>query len=231
MKDHTEIGAMDAVKMQSGFSHVVGCVSLVLLFCLILLISPASAFATSENVNVDTSLISGTPAQLAFDFIYGGGPSSNTATISAFSTTGTLGTNGPNSGNVTGTLPGTVSLSTASASFFNEYLTDITLGTNFSFQLGATTNAPGPGSLPDAFSLFVLDPTTGLPLFTTTDPTGADSLLTLNIDGSPQGVLSVFSAPGGESVVTTSAVPEPGTMLLMGTGLAFLMMCRRQCRS
>jgi hypothetical protein len=200
------------------------------IFCLILLISPASAFA-DLFVNVNTSPISGTSAQLAFDFIYGGGPSSNTATILDFSTTGTLGTNGPNSGDVTGTLPGGVSLSTAGGSFFNEYLTDITLGTTFSFQLDATTNAPGVGSLPDAFSFFLLDPNTGLPLFTTTDPSGADSLLTFNIDGSSQGALSVFSAPGGESVVSVTSVPEPCALLLIGTVLALLLLRTWQGRS
>jgi hypothetical protein len=208
------------------------------IFCLIPLISPASAFATDIDINVNTSQISGTSAQLAFDFIYGGGASSNTVTILDFSTTGTLDINGPNSGNVTGTLPGGVSLSTAGGSFFNEYLTDITIGNNVSFQFDATTNAPGVGSLPDAFSLFILDPNTGLPLFTTTDPTGADSLLTLNIDGSAQGALSTFSAPGGEAVVTATTapgpgtlVPEPGTLLLLGSGWACLFLSRRQGQS
>jgi hypothetical protein len=204
---------------------------LLAIFCLILPISSASALATDIDLKVDTSQISGTSAQLAFDFIYGGGPSSNMVTVLDFSTTGTLGANGPNSGGVTGTLPGGVSLSTAGGSFFNEYLADITLGTSFSFQLDATTNAPGVGSLPDALSLFILDPKTGLPLFTTTDPTGSGSLLTFNIDGSSQGVLNVFSAPGGESVVTASSVPEPGTLFLMGTGLAFSCLRTRRRRS
>jgi len=179
---------------------------------------------------VDTSAISGTSAQLAFDFIYGGGPSTNTFTIMDFSTTGTLGSDGPNSGNVAGTLPGDVSLSTNGGSFFNEYLTAITLGSNFSFQFDATTNGPGAGSLPDAFSLFILDPTTGMPLFTTTDPTGSGSLLTFNIDGSSQGALSTYSAPGGEASVTTKT-PEPGTLLLVGAGLGFLFLRKRQGRS
>jgi hypothetical protein len=198
-----------------------------LVCCLTLLLTPASLFADSMySVAVNTSPISGTSAQLAFDFI-DGGPPSNTIRVSNFSTDGTLGSNSP-TGGVTGTLPGTVTLT--DSSFFNEYLTNITLGTSFSFLLDATTN--GPTVLPDAFSLFLLDPVTGFPLFTTTDPTFSNSLLTLNIDGSPQGALTVYSAPGGEVVTTAtpvSAVPEPGTLMLMGIAVVCIL-SRRQLR-
>src|SRR5271154_467342 len=103
-----------------------------LLFCLGALLASTPAFGDSVySVDVDTSSLLGTSAQLAFDLIYGGGPS-NTVTISDFSTDGTLGTVFP-TGLVSGTLPGTVSLTDSSSSFFNEYLTGLTLGTTFSF--------------------------------------------------------------------------------------------------
>jgi hypothetical protein len=199
------------------------------LLCLTLFLTPASLFADSVYiVNVNTSSLAGNSAQLAFDFI-DGGPPSNTITLSNFSTNGTLGSNSP-SGGVSGSLPGTVTLT--DTSFFNEYLTNITLGTSFSFLLDATTNGPDASSIPDAFSLFLLDPVTGLPLFTTIDPTGSNSLLTLNIDGSSNGALGVFTLPGDGAVVTatpfsTSTVPEPGTFFLLVSGLAFLSYKRR----
>ena len=51
-----------------------------------LLLLVNNALALSYAVNLDTASLSGTGAQLAFDFI-DGGPPSNTTTISAFSTT------------------------------------------------------------------------------------------------------------------------------------------------
>jgi hypothetical protein len=191
-----------------------------------LLILGGALSARADVITVDTSRLIGASAQLAFDFI--GGPDANMITVSIFSTNGSLGAIS-RTGEVSGTLPGTVTLTDASpADFFNEYLTNITLGTTFSFVLGATTIGPPGGSFPDAFSLFVLDPTTGLSLVTTTDPTGSQSLLTLNIDGSPQGNLNVYSS---NSVVVTatpvSTVPEPSTVPLLASLLALVALAGR----
>ncbi len=191
--------------------------------CLGALLASAGAFADSlYSVNVDTSSLLGTFAQLAFDLIYGSGPS-NTVTISGFSSDGILGSVFP-TGLVSGALPATVTLADSSSSFFNEYLTDLTLGTTFSFTLDSTTNGPDSTSIPDALSVFLLDPSSGLPLFATSDPTGADSLFTLNIDGTPEGDLGVYTAtvsatPGSGG---PNAAPEPRTSILLAGGLAFL---------
>jgi hypothetical protein len=205
-------------KRGGRFPQTRGFVNL-MLACLALLLTPASLFADSTySVTVDTSLISGTPALLAFDCI-DGGPPSNTITISNFLTDGTLGSSSP-TGGVSGTLPGTVTLT--DLSFFNEYLTNITLGASFSFLLDATTNGPAPSSLSDALSVFLLDPNTGLPLLTTSDPTLSDSLFTLNIDGTPQGSLAVYTAIVDATPGTVSSVPEPPASTLLAFGLAFL---------
>jgi len=195
-----------------------------LLFCLAVLLASGPAFADSVyTVNVDTSSLLGTSAQLAFDLIDGGG-SSNTVTLTDFSTDGTLGSVFP-TGLVSGALPGTVTLADSPGSFFNEYLTDMTLGTTFSFTLDATTNGPDPLSVPDALSVFLLDPSTGLPLYTTSDPTGSDSLLTLNIDGTPEGDLGVYASTVGAAIAgsgSASTVPEPHTAVLLAGGFVFL---------
>lgn len=178
-----------------------------------------SALAVPYQVFVDTSALAGTSGQLALDFLDGGLPA-NGVSISAFSTTGTLGTTS-SIGDVTGALPGTVTL--ADADFFNEQLADITLGTSISFIFTPTANAPLVGSLPDSLSVFLLDPLSGLSLFATSDPTGADALFRFDIDGAASGALSVFAAGGQEVVVRVTpqqAVPEPSTALLLAVGIA-----------
>jgi hypothetical protein len=194
-----------------------------------LLLLPANnALALSYDVNLNTSSLSGTSAQLAFDFI-DGGPPSNTTTISAFSTNGTLGSSST-TGGVSGTLPGNVTLT--DSSFFNEYLQNITLATNLSFHLDATNTPPGLGSIPDSFSFFLLAQNTSLPLFTTSDPTGSDALFALDLNGTTQGTLAVFSVPNHEVTFSVTspvtAVPEPSTWLLLGSGVLVLAFVKRK---
>src|SRR5215470_2991920 len=136
---------------------------------------PASA--ASILVMVDTTALAGMTADLAFDLV-NGGPPANTITISKFTTDGTLGASSAK-GSVTGAFPASVVLS--DASFFSEYVQTETLGKTLSFVVDTTGLAPAGASLPDGFSFFLLDQGTGLPLFTTSHPTGANALLLLNI--------------------------------------------------
>jgi hypothetical protein len=121
-----------------------------------------------------------------------------------FATNGTLVSGGVNSGSVSGTLPGTAALTTSS--FFNEIQQGITLGSTISFQVDLTTKAPTSGSLPDTFSVFVLEPTALFSLTNTNDPTGSNSLTTVQIDGSPTGIVAVYSGSGPSVPVTVTAV-------------------------
>ena len=193
------------------------------------LLWPANnALALSYAVNLDTSSLSGTSAQLAFDFIEGG-PPSDTTTISAFSTNGTVGSSST-TGGVSGTLPANVTLT--DSSFFNEYLQNMTLATNLSFHLDATNNPPNLGSFPDSFSFFLLSQNTGLPLFTTSDPTGSGALFALDLNGTTQGGLAVFSVPNHEVTFSVTSpvtsVPEPSTWLLLGSGVLVLAFVKRK---
>lgn len=189
----------------------------IFLFCTMLLSGISIAHAAPIGITIDTSALSGTASQLAFDLI-DGGPPENTIIISNFSTDGTLGT-ASTIGDVTGALPGTLSLS--DSSFFNEYLQDLMIGSHISFVIEDSGNAPDFTSFPDGFSVFLLDPSTGLPLSSTSDPTGADSLFLLNI-GISSG-LEIFQADNVS--VTATTVPEPNSLLLVIAGLAIVGTC------
>jgi hypothetical protein len=169
--------------------------------CALCFYTPARAQV--YDVTLDTSSLLGTGSTLTFDLISGGGTQSNTTSILDFSTDGTLLPGGVNSGSVSGTLPGTVTLT--NASFFNELQQGITLGSTISLEVNATTNAPSGGSLPDTLSLFLLDPTASYSLISTTDPTGSNSLLTLQIDGTPSGNVAGYSGASPTIPVTINA--------------------------
>lgn len=193
------------VNSRSLVTSVVACVALM---------GPI-AQAAQYQVTIDTSALTGTLAEIAFDFLDGGLPT-NGITFSGFATDGGLGAT-ISTGDVTGSLPGSVTL--GDGSFFNEHLTEITLGTTLTFIFTPTDNPPALGSVPDAFSLFLLEPTTLVPLFSTSDPTGSDALLLFNIDGSAVGVLNAYLAPGQEVSVQVSQVPIPACLPLFAAGL------------
>jgi hypothetical protein len=171
--------------------------------CLVIGVQSNARADSIYDVSINTASLAGTGSTLTFDFISGGGAQSNSATISDFATDGTLVSGGVNSGFVSGALPGTVTLT--NGAFFNEYQQGISLGSTISFQVDLTANAPSTGSLPDAFSLFLLDSTASTSLITTNDPTGSDSLLTAQVDGSSTGVVGIFSGSSPAVAVTVTA--------------------------
>jgi hypothetical protein len=183
-----------------------------------------SAAASPISITIDTSTIAGTAAQLALDFVDGGSPS-NSVTVSDFVTDGTLGAPST-SGGVSGSLPGTVTLD--DTSFFNELLTPIVLGSAISFTFDTTANG---GVVPDEFSVFLLNDAGTQTLFPTTDPSGADALLTFDITGTP-GALSLFAGVNGEATVRAvepvSEVPEPATLTLSALGIGLVRIARRR---
>ncbi|MFI4890387.1 MAG: NF038129 family PEP-CTERM protein [Steroidobacterales bacterium] len=208
--------------------------------CLVIVVQSTARADSIYDVSINTASLVGTGSTLTFDFISGGGTQLNSATISDFATNGTLVSGGVNSGSVSGALPGTVTLT--NAAFFNEIQQGITLGSTISFQVDLTTSAPSSGSLPDTLSFFLLDSTATTSLIPTTDPTGADSLVTAQVDGSPTGILDIFSgsSPSGGVTVTagggSTAAPEidastamSALTLLLG-GLAVLR-GRRNCQA
>jgi hypothetical protein len=180
---------------------------------------------TLYNVTINTTSVAGMGGTLAFDFI-DGGPPSNQVTISKLQSDGTFGASAT-TGSVSGSALTSFTLS--DSVFFSELVQGLTLGDQVSFQLDATTNAPAAGSLSDTLSFFlldgtgVMDPMTAASLITTTDPTQANSLFTLQIDGTSGGNVTIFGAspkvPVSFRAVTGVAEPAPLALLSLALGV------------
>jgi hypothetical protein len=194
------------------------------------------------NVNISTGGIAGSAGSLVFDLSIEAPPSANHVEIGSFVAPGSVaGLPTTQGGLVAGDLvlpPFNVGFFTEieGGSFFNELSVNFThFGSNISFQLHLPEFAPAPGNLPDEFALFLLNPS-GLPLFSTSDPTGADALFIIDITGAPGGRLTAFSPTtvNGQNInvvapaPTNNPIPEPVTSLLVGTGLAAIGLRRRR---
>jgi hypothetical protein len=177
-----------------------------------------------ELVNIDTAPIQGQTGYLAFDFLGGAPVESNTIVISSFTSNASLGTL-VLTGGASGTLvPGPATLN--DSQFFNELLQAVTFGSTTSFSLDLTTSV-SPGGIPDAFAFYLLDSTQNP--YTTSDPTGANSLFDINVDGSSL-TPRVYTSPSASSTVTPAAttVPEPNSVVLLAAAIVSLALLGRR---
>ncbi len=183
-----------------------------------------AANAATFNVTINTAALRSADAALAFDLIDGDSPP-NSVTVYDFATDGILSPVPALAGAASGTLAGVVALN--DSAFFNEFRNQISLGTNISFTVATTDNSLVGGSLPDAFSFFILDHNTGLPLFDTTEPNDSGALFVLEFDGSVAGNLGVYEVNvGGPAVswaVTPAIVPIPTALLSILSAIGVLL--------
>ncbi|HVO88984.1 MAG TPA: PEP-CTERM sorting domain-containing protein [Casimicrobiaceae bacterium] len=192
----------------------------VLFLAMLIMLSqrPVHAGVVAGSISLDTSALSGT-FEIAFVFTDGSGTGDANNSV----TLGNFGFGGGSAGSVdplltTGGASGDLSSSmvlidsaflSIAAAFFDP-------GAVFSFDFALTTNVDA-GGTPDAFSMVLLRGDGSV--VATADPSGADALLTLNVDSAQPGFNAFASELSPAPVVTPSVVPEPSTMLLFA--LAF----------
>jgi hypothetical protein len=182
---------------------------------------PAHAGVITGSVSLDTSALSG-PFELAFIFIDGSGTgdANNTVTLGnfLFGAGGSAGTVDASLsfGGESGDLTSGVSL--IDSSFLNIFASSFTPGSLLSFDFGLTTNVDA-GGTPDQFSLVLLQADGSV--VNTEDPSGANSLLTVNLDSAHPAISTFASDLTPAPIVTeSSAAPEPASLSLLAMGLA-----------
>jgi PEP-CTERM motif len=198
----------------------------------------AAARADSFRVTLDTSLLSG-PQTLAFGITNFNG-ASNTVALADFS----FDSGSPIAGSEDCTFGGTFSGLGCSgdlasgitledfdpAAFFTQQFNP---GASLTFVLTATNNSGG--GIPDQFAMSLCDG--GLTTCYSDDASGALLLLDFS-GGSLSGSsfvtfgasLQELDAPVVTPVVDTTAVPEPATVLLLGSGVGTVIVRRRSAR-
>ncbi len=195
-----------------------------LLFAVLLLCagSWASAGPITYAVTVDTSSIFGTAGSL--DFNFNPGPLVTQAAslqVLSFSGNGSLAGSPSLIGDVSGALPATVAFDNGSG--FNDYFEGFTYGSTLAFRVylyGPALSSPDGTSTSGstfAFSMFS-DAAGTIPVLTTDTVNGFAFTVDVNLDGTT----TVTNFSPETSVNPVSAVPEPSSVVLMGTAIALM---------
>ncbi|MBL8177232.1 MAG: NF038129 family PEP-CTERM protein [Bryobacterales bacterium] len=166
------------------------------------------------RVIVDTAAFAGTDAQVEFQFNPGGTPDAATAEVSALAGIASF-TNGPRTGDVTGSNPWLFGNSVLP----NQLFLNLTgLGALFSFQVVFSGDAiDNPAELDGTAFTMTMRDTGGNVLGGFSEPS-----LWLEVSGGA--VLPLMQ----DQQITLSEIPEPRAMILMMSGL-LLLAVRRRC--
>lgn len=189
----------------------------------------ASASSITYTVTADTAGISGQSGYL--DLQLEPGPASTslvTASVTKFTTNGTLTGSASLTGDVSGQLP--AALSFDNQTVFNDYFQPLDFGTTEGFNV-TLTGPTLPGGGPSAFNIS----------FYAAD--GATPLLTVSSDGdagqivvNPNGTTAVTTFDSGPNAgsalaitaAVSSSVPEPADLMLIGLTFAVAVLLGRK---
>jgi len=187
---------------------------------LLVALSATARADLSFLVTLDTtSLQSKGPFEIDFTLTNGGSPNVDQVMISNISlgTDGSAGSPIVLKGGASGDLNSGVTLT--DPVLLNDFTQTFTPGSKLMFTVNLTTAANTP--TPDNFSFSILD-NTGTPL-RTSDPSGADTLLNLDITGPSPTINMYGSTTAGLSAPTVTlinGVPEPASLVLLGLAAA-----------
>ena len=179
-----------------------------------------AAAATVFHVNVDTSSLAGTTGYLDIQFNPGQAlaPAAS-ADLSGFSGDAVLLSGATLDGGASGNLPGTLHFNNTTP--FNALLQPVNFGNAFSFDAAFSGNfLTSGGNIGTTFSLALLDASNA-------------TLKSIDIDGrllrfelAPGGQVtpSTYASDnmGGQPLATVAAVPLPGTLMLLLSGMSML---------
>jgi hypothetical protein len=184
----------------------------------------SAAHAGSFDVTIGTAELSGGDALLAFDLVDGDGATGTLLGLSSLEVVGGSLAGIELSGGASGDPATHAALD--DSDFFNELAQSLSLGSSLTFRIDVTSiSAPGT-PVPDSFSIFLLDPTSGLTLVHTDLP--GDALLTFDLVQPLAPVAAGLGEPTSPRLdVTVSAVPEPATASLLLGALAVVVLLSR----
>lgn len=192
-----------------------------------------SAASVTYLVSANTSSLSGQNGYLDLQLEPGPSPTNlSTASVTHFTSNGTLGGSAILTGDAIGQLPGTVSLDNKTV--FNDYFQPMTFGTSESFEV--TLNGPAPtGGGPSSFNIAFYASDQSTPLLTDSADGDAGQIV-VNADGSTTPSTSP-SAVGAQPALTISVVqpvttiPEPSQWKLFSLLFITLIFLRAHTKS
>ncbi len=199
-----------------------------LLLCLAV---SASAAPITYDVTINTSSVAGTTGSLDLNFNPGSlTTQSASLQILGFSSDGFLAGSPELTGDISGTLPSTVTFDNGTG--YNDYFEGFTYGSILSFDVslyGPALSSPDGLSTSGstfAFSMFS-DAAGTIPVLTTDTTDGFAFIVNVNLNGS-----TTVTNYSDQTTVGPQAnvIPEPGTLLLVATGLTILMLIHRRIR-